>query len=354
MNLEELRNKVRKWDLHDAPSPDRAAYYSTILEQLDYHASREWRTYLPAERPTYNPSYMERLAAWIGNVPEEADQKLLLDYARYICFFSHDDFAALYRSAFEREVTRWVVREIGALLQPGTVSQFQNKVHAEMHRHTWYCPITDSMDINEFYKSNHLTGIGHRPTFSTLQLMADGMPTKDAVLAKNIREYMANPGVSSGHGHVKPELKRIVLLEDIVGSGTQCIDVVEWAVQNLGKPILFVPLILCPNGAESIRKMSGKFGLRLTVSPVIELQRCDLLGRERPPGTIGWPISDRIEALVQRCATEASPGMEVFGFLRTGCSIATFANTPDNTLPVVHNRPAAGTWSPLFPRVFRD
>ncbi len=59
---------------------------------------------------------------------------------------------------------------------------------------------------------------------------------------------MQNPG-QSPHQR-QPKLKRLVLLEDIVGSGTQCLPAIQWAIANLGISALFVPLILYPKGAD--------------------------------------------------------------------------------------------------------
>lgn len=197
MTLEQLRAMVREWDRHNTGNPDDSSYHETILNQLDYHASKEWRVYLPAEHPDFNTSYMERLAAWIGNLTEEADQKLLLEYALYISFFSHADFAALYRTALDREITRWVVSQIGGRLEPNGGQALHEQVHQQIHHHTWFCPITDSMDINEFYKVNHLKGVGHRPGFATLQMLAEKSAAPDPMLANNVIHYMANPSLAA-------------------------------------------------------------------------------------------------------------------------------------------------------------
>lgn len=349
MNIEELRQKVRDWDSSVAGNVAIAdSHYSYILNQLEHHAAREWKVYLPAQHPDFNPSYLDRLAHWVGNANTEEDQKLLLEYALFISFFSHDDFTALYSTAFNREVLRWVAQQARAGLDVGGFARFNDAVQYQAHVQTWYCPVTDSMDINEFCKVNHLQGIGHRLPFAALQKLAEeaGKPNKD--LIENLKHYMAHP-----HKDPKrPALERLVLLEDIVGSSTQCVKAVRWA-QNIGKPVLFIPLILCPNGAEALRaEEQGSNGL-LIVRPIVELRRSDLLGPERQGGP-GWPIADQLEDLAVRCSTGALPGLNPFGYVGTGCSIATFANTPDNTLPIVHHKPATAAWQPLFPRVFRD
>lgn len=351
MTLEELREKVRKWDFQHTGSAEAISEYGMILNQLEHHARREWRVYLPAEHFDFNASYMERLATWIGNVTDELDQKLMLQYALYISFISHDDFAALYRTALDREVSSWVVSQIGARLDSNGGQALNDLLTKEVQYHTWFCPVTDSMDINEFYKVNHLEGVAHRPGFATLQMLAEKAKTQDPALAENIIHYMSNPrrsAIAPG-----PELKRLVLLEDFVGTGTQCIEAIRWAAEKVRKPVLFVPLILCPNGAKALREIEQQFDGQLTVSPVIEIHRRDLLGPERM-GQQGSPITEAVEALVRRFAKRVNAESAPFGFKDTGCSLVTFSNTPNNSIPMIHSRPKDGEWEPLFPRVFRD
>lgn len=350
MTLEDLNNKVRDWDFQYTGSTAKSKY-SLILDQLYYHARKELRVFLPAEHSDFNPSYMERLAAWVGNVTTDADQKLLLEYALFISFFSHEDFAALYRSAMNREISRWVASEISARLVQGGAQAFHDVVDRQINQQTWFCPITDSMDINEFYKVNHLKGMAHRPGFATLQMLAEMPGNPDPEIANNVVAYMANPSLDPARPALS--LERVVLLEDIVGSGTQCLSAIRWAVANLHKPILFIPLILCPNGVTALRHEEQLSGGRLTVRPVIELRRGDLLGPERQ-GEDGWPITVDLENLATRTALRAAPKMDMFGFQNTGCSVVTFSNTPDNTLPIVHHKATAGDWEPLFPRIYRD
>lgn len=351
MTLEELNAKVRDWDFQYTGAAAKSKY-GIILDQLNYHATKEWRVYLPAEHPDFNPSYMERLAAWVGNVANESDQKLLLEYALYVSFFSHDDFAALYRTAMDREVARWVAEQVAARLEPNGGQAFHEQVHRQIHFQTWFCPITDSMDINEFYKVNHLKGVGHRPGFATLEMLAERAGQLNPDLAGNVTHYMANPNLDPARP--APPLERVVLLEDIVGSGAQCLDAVRWAVANLGKPVLFVPLILCPNGEDAFHAEEQHWGGRLTVRPVIKLRRCDLLGPERQ-GHDGWPITQAIEDLARRSVVQLGiRDDQAFGYRDTGCSLSTFSNTPDNSLPMIHYKPGNGQWEPIFPRVDRD
>ena len=354
MTREELYAKVRVWDFqHTAPSVADARY-ATILNQLEYHAARQCRVYLPAEHSDFNSSYMERLATWIGNVSDDDDQKLLLEYALHISFFSHEDFIALYSTALNREVALWVAAQVGARLEGTSGQAWSDLVKTHVRQHTWFCPVTDSMDINEFHKVCHLSGVARRPCFSLVQAQSEHPTSPNLQIASDWINYMSNPS-SNPINYPAPRLERLVLMEDIVGSGTQCVEAVKWAVAKLGVPVLFVPLLLCPNGVQALRDLEKNSGGRLTVRPVIELSRSELLGPERQ-GHKGWSITPKLEELATRCYNRASPApMDTFGYKNTGCSLTTFSNTPDNTLPIVHNKTSKdGGWEPLFPRVFRE
>jgi hypothetical protein len=345
MTLEELFTKVQEWDLQlPASNEGGVAEFSAIYDELNYHASHDWKVYLPADHPDYNTSYMERLAVWIGNVSDRQDQQLLLRYARLISFFSHADFRALYHAALNREVSRWVAEEIKATLVGQDLVHFNAQVFGQVLRQTWYCPVTDSLDINEFYKVNNIAGAGHRPAFRTLYMLAQKAGKPNSQLSENILHYME---------HHQPSLERLVLLEDLVGSGSQSINAVSWAAASLGKPVLFVPLIMCPKAAEPLREAEMRSSGMLTVRPIIELINADIVGPERAKGT-GWRIADALEDFAERQKTSVLKNLSPFGFDDTGCSLATFSNTPDNTLPIVHHKPHTGGWNPLFPRIDRE
>jgi hypothetical protein len=79
----------------------------------------------------------------------------------------------------------------------------------------------------------------------------------------------------------------------------------------------------------------------------------DLLGPERR-GEAGWDISVALEDLIDRYHAFIDPDIDPYGYRNTGCSISTFANTPDNTIPIVHHTTEHGRWAPLFPRVYRN
>ena len=352
MTEAKLRQLVKEWDLHNPDdSVGAAAHFENILARLEWFGANEWSGYLPAQHPEHSARYMERLAEWVGNVDADEDRKLLLEYALHVAFFSHADLCALYRTAFSGAITRWVIEQEKLSLDD---ADFQKRLAEELHQRTWYCPVTDSMDINEFYHANHIVGVSHRPGFALLRMLDERVKgetsTAKSLLLKNLERYINNPNRNVS----APPLKRLVLLEDFVGSGSQSFKALKWAAENLKLPILFVPLVICAPGVAKLDELAAK----VRISPLLQLGARDLLGRNRN-GADGIPNSERIETLARDTFGRVAGGPHTdkllaphtaFGFEETGSSFVTYSNTPNNTLPMIHHQPASGGWRPLFPR----
>ena len=366
MTHAELIHAVKQWDLFNIDDrvdaegrfDSATGRFESMLNRLEWFGKNEWHRYLPAENANCSTQYMVRLAEWIGNVDTDEDRQLLLEYALHVAFFSHEDLCALYRSAFSGVITRWVIEQEKLSMDDPT---FQTRLEEELHQRTWYCPVTDSMDINEFYHSNHIVGVAHRPGFALLKMLDDSIDDDDSDaptrMMKNLKKYVGNPNSRV----VVPPLKRLVLLEDFVGTGTQCAGALEWAAKRLGLPILFVPLVICEPGVKKLTKIAAKNLANVRVSPLLKLDARDLLGSNRKDAP-GIPNTERIEALALSTFEQVAGGpheneyvapYSPFGFKQTGASFVSYSNSPNNTLPLIHHRPASGGWRPLFPRSAR-
>jgi hypothetical protein len=350
VNLNELRQCVKQWDLvGSSVSPDDAALHSTLLNRLEYFGCTEWHKYLPTLTKS---TYSDRLAAWIGNVNSEDERKILLQLASRIAYYSHDDFYALYESAFAGPITRWIVSTSGLRLDS---VDFQSRLAEEIGR-TWFCPVTDSMQINEFYKVVGISGVSQRPSFETLANLGPNQNNITAQIA-----YMMTKGLS-----------RLVLLEDVIGTGSQVLPGVLWALKHLrlaGQPVpvLLVPLIICPQGAEFLRtfqqQLAAQNQRQFELGCVLELTYADVLGPKRDQvATASDVLSDKIEAFATATFDRVAGKMNVppdeepfspFGFGEIGCTIVHRLNAPDNTLPLIHYQPPGGGWAALFPRLSR-
>jgi hypothetical protein len=254
-----------------------------------------------------------------------------------IIFFGRDEFAKLYQSALRGPVTRWVLEQQGwDFATPNLNTQLQT----EIHEHTWFCAVSDSMQISDFCHANHLGGIDYRPDLRTLCKFGD---------LNLILDFMQ-----------KRPLRRIVVLEDFIGSGTQLLEAKQLIRNLLDKnvPILLVPLIICPDGVSTIEQMFGANNL-FRLDPVLRLDRELLInGRSSPP--VG-SFPEKVTNLAQRCYGQvvgndaANPRpYSAFGFPApdgTGALVVLYSNTPANTLALIQH--GSNTWTPLFPRSAR-
>ncbi|TLD71127.1 hypothetical protein FEM03_09445 [Phragmitibacter flavus] len=346
MKINALRDAVGEWDAgYIGDNIELTSKYLEILNRLEFLGKHEWCNYVPAESAAFEIGFLDRLASWIGNVDSSEDQKLLLEYAQRISFFSHQDFISLYRAAFCGPITRWVITQAGLRFSD---PHFSRKLERELKRHTWYCPITDSMGINEFYHANHISGIEHRPSFSTLAMLNPINLAPDQTLLDNLKGFMKKP--DRGPRRERP-LKRLVLLEDFVGSGTQMKSAVKWAAQRLDIQILVVPLIICGPGMIVLNEMIDDYPSLLTASPVVEIGPDNLLGANGESENT-WEQRNEMEDLANRLVS--SHGIkEPFGYKETGCSVVTYSNVPNNSLSLIHQKVLKNRWIPLFPRSSR-
>lgn len=344
--MSSILEQTGQWDLAEhRPLGQNSSVvtFSGLLKQLEYFARKEFRRFVPALHPPHSPAYRERLEGWLANDLSDGQRRVLFEFALRLAFFSHDDFQQLYRAAYAGPVTRWVIdREALKLNTP----DFQQRLEAERHDHTWFCPITDSMGISDFYHANAIGGTVHRPAFKPLVTFGD-----HARIRAHMSGYRRNEQMCP--------LKRLVLLEDFVGSGRQTRPVVKWAVEKLEAEVLFAPLIICPRGAAVMRDLAAEFSPRLRFDPVLELKPSDMLGPERQGG------DDLLVAAVEALAVDSYAKVAAenahdydlrpngpFGWEQTGAPVVLFSNTPNNTPPLVHYQSA--TWKPLFPRVIRN
>lgn len=278
----------------------------------------------------YEPDSMrdfdDRLVDWLLNVDDERDRRAMFGLLAHLFFVAKPQFLALCRSTFHDSVVRWLIDlegipvvapDIGARLDAAT-------------RTTWFCPVTDSMNVNSFLKVNKIVGNDVRGDWRSYELVGD---------PERLREHVAEQGI-----------KRIVLLEDFVGSGDQMSTSVIWARRTLPDiPILLAPLICCPDGVERGRRLSETRDI--TFAPTLELREELFLLPDPTPGEPA--VFAEVRALTHRLADRLGDWEEEpFGHSSTGAILATFANCPDNTLAIVHEQNAS--WKPLFPRIRRE
>ena len=306
-----------------------------VNDHVTHMADRLYSEYEPTRGP--HPDFWQRIEKWLNNLEEESRQQYLFRLLPHVFFVGPREFESLYRGAFNHQVATWLIDQLGISL---------NELNAggllkEAAKETWFCPITDSMRINSFYHLNHIEGRDYRPDWRSLYKFGS---------IDKLSSYISQSGI-----------KRIVLLEDFVGNGSQIKKSVEWAASQLpGKiPLLIVPLLLCPCGLPFVEEIQQKYP-HVRVSPCILLPDSTFIEETASDGES--PVFTEIRQICTQAAEQMKEGLDAeqlrrvdryipFGWDKTGALIVLYTNCPNNTLPIMfHGSPR---WKPLFPRSAR-
>ena len=338
---ESIADSVLRWDLSGATSTT-GEMFNQIHERIEFLRRLRFDQYVPTLGPDHITDFESRLEYWIENLSGEGDKQVLFEFVPALIFFGREEFNKLYQAALRGPITRWVIEQ--CRLSFGSAG-FDSTLSEEIHQHTWFCSVSDSMQISEFCHSNHLGGIEYRPDLRTL--------SKFGELGKII-SFMKNR--KDANGNVVP-LKRIVVLEDFIGSGAQLRDAALLINDLLRQsvPVLLVPLIICPEGVRTVQMLFG--GNRFFhYEPILQLADDVFINsRSTPaPGSLYERIKLLVDAsygqVIGNDAARPRP-YEKFGVFDTGALVVLYSNTPANTLPIVQH--CSNTWKALFPRSAR-
>lgn len=290
-----------------------------------------------------NGDFWVRLERWLDNVPADADKQTLFQLVVELLYLGPMEFEELYRSAYQGPIARWLIDRC-------QIDVFDVDAKASIRKaasDTWFCPVTDSFRINAFFHVNNLAaGANLRPDWHSVLEFAD---------SNRLNDYCASNGI-----------RRLVLLEDFVGGGSQSLAAVRFAA-NLthGLEVLFVPLVICPDGVVNARKLEAVLCAHrphcLRYEGVLELPQDAFLTANQSPYREPNDYIDRLRALVQASYPAVSGGLasgldkpyHPYGYppyQPTGGLMVMYSNTPDNTLPLVHWCPPGNSWNPIFPR----
>jgi len=318
----ELYLRVKKWESHAQDARD-AYPYRILLDDVLFHAER-FREYLPYDDEGEFPS---RLKSWLDNVLE-AEQRVLLRMLQWILFVDRRQMAAMYRDAYRRIVTPWLLDDLS--LDERLSPDFE----ANTRRALLGCrllSVTESFNITEFIDSNSLHGL-HRPD----------------ILGHDPKQ------LASRLGEKALAWERVIVFEDFVGSGQQAGRLLT-ALEKLipRAQILFVPMICFEIGVVALTE--HKALKRTLVAPVLVVPAGDAI---QPAAQPSEPFEfGEFRAIIRRTSSRVlqpltdldDPPRSPFGYGDCGGMVITYHNVPNNTIPLVHHR--APEWNPLFRRL---
>lgn len=311
-----------------------------VNKQINHLERWLFKTYEPNKFG--NGDFWVRLEHWLDNVPADANKRLLFQLVVELLYLGPVEFEELYRSAYQGPIARWLIDTC----QIDVFSSTGKEKLVEAARETWFCPVTDSFRINAFFHVNNLAaGANLRPDWHSVLKLGDTYKL-NAYCAKN-------------------KIKRLVLLEDFVGGGSQSLSAVRFAATHVHDlQVLFVPLVICPKGVENARKLEAELCSRrvssLRYEAAMELSKDSFLTLHQSPYAEPNPYINDLRDLINTSYAKVSGGLlpgpkpyDPFGFPPgdpTGGLVVMYSNTPDNTLPIVHWRPPSNSWHPIFPR----
>lgn len=326
---ESVYELVARWTQASGPNQ----HLSATRDLLRFLTDELYHEYQPFSE---KPLFWERLACWLQNVTLEADQQRLLEFVPWLLFVGREEMATMYRAAFTGPITRWIIDDAGLdIADPALSGHFTHEL-----RRTWFGSLA-GMDIGSFMRVNGIDEQSLRPDFRVLSFLGD--PSK-------VRDYLgANEHNPGGY-------RRIVVVEDFVGTGQQMKKAIPILQDLKDVPILLCPVIVAQEGfkvgvaiAKANKHIVFREHFRIPSTATIdEVASVD-----------GEP---EIFALIRELITRTWPRLKTskpydkpFGFENSGSLLLTYLNCPNNVPPLIH-RQADGEdgWEPLFPRVVRE
>lgn len=322
--IDPIERKVHKWVQNGENK------YGDINRKIIHLNQWLFSDYEPALGS--GPNFITRLAKWLENVSDEEEQKLLFELVPHIFYIGREELNVLYREAYHTVFAKWLIDNVNVSFTDHNALKALND---EVVR-TWFCPLTDSLRINQFYHINDIPGKhDHRPDWRSLRTFGN---------IKLISNYIKENGI-----------KRIVLLEDFIGNGGQVSKTVSFVAENFPDlPILVIPLIICPAGMEQAEKFT-KLHCNIQITPVVAISENYFIHEVETK--IELDFLKKMHVLAQSCYPKVSNSNIVndnidpygpLGWRKTGGLIVMHTNTPNNTLPLIHNK--SETWLPLFKR----
>ena len=303
---------------------------ATKLRALySFLAGHLYDQYEPSKRILGTSSaFLDRIEIWLSNLQNDSDRWNAFRSLEYFLFLGADEFAELYRSACDHSIIPWLCDgeaiDIFDVAAPNQIDKALKK--------TWICPVTDSLRINSFLHITGLPGLKFRPDWHSLSQFGD---------RERLRKYIR-----------RTSIKRLVLVEDFVGTGSQFSKALRFAAKCFDGEILAVPLVICHPGDKKLRDVALEIGPRMTYAPSVVVPENCLLGPLKADGepALFESLRATLNAAFKIMGSPELDGAE-FGYGRVGSLLCTFSNCPNNSPPMYHFN--SHPWKPIFPRAGR-
>ena len=276
----------------------------------------------------------DRLTRWLANVSSTRDQQTLVELVVWLLFVGSEEMDSMYRAALHGPITRWLIDQAGLdIASPNLAIELKAEV-----KRTFFGSMAGA-HVDEFLRFHDIGGQAVRPNFRELAKVG---------AIKKLQSQLKQGGY-----------KRIVAIEDIVGTGSQMWDAAEFLVKVTSKPVLLCPLLIAPAGVRLWKNHVRALGKNLFFEPLNVIPQNAMIPES---GSLNpdHEFLHRIRKLVKKTwpvvkGSKPNPAMfseHGFGCGELGLLVLTFLNCPDNALPLIHND--SDQWHSLFPRTSRE
>jgi len=324
-----MSRTIFSWESTD---PSKATKVIGLRRYYEFLSKRLYDEYEPTKiaKVGVKRNFLRRVDEWLSCFGTDENKYSAFKSLQYVFFAGKSEYEELYRCADRVNMRAWL-RSQGSIkiFSPGAAVQMDAAI-----KQTWICPATDSLKINEFLKITGLTGHS--------DARADWRSLKKLKPTAALRGFISKQGI-----------KRIVLIEDFVGSGRQFCGALEYVAEVFPGPILALPLIICEDGCKAVVALKKKLGrTNITLSPVLVVPPNCTVG---PSVNVGEPpiFSSLRGAMADGYKTmKININGESFGFEKIGSLTVLYSNCPNNVPPIYHSY-GSGNWKPLFPRAKR-
>ena len=334
-----VNSLVNKWmqDLPVAQGERRSSpAFDATFSLIRLLAEELYVDYQPF--PESSP-FLERLAEWLDNLRgDSASQQLMFQLVPWLLFIGRREMETMYRAAFTGPITQWIIDTAALdITQPDLPANFEKAL-----QQTWFGSLA-GMDIGSFMRINKLDQQSLRPDF---RVLSSFVTDPEAII-----EYLRQP-----KRRRQLPYRRIVVVEDYVGTGTQMKEAAE-LLQKIPLPILMCPIVCGPVGVEMGRQIAANSD-HVTFREYFQIPPAACLERER---AVEEPeFFEQLRDLLARTwdrINDGSHGDSRFGFTNgdvpsPALLTITHLNCPNNAPALIHRR--RSDWKPLFERIVRE
>ena len=261
--VEEL---VARWTDATGDTPK----YGAIRDLLLFLSRELYCDYQPFPE---GPQFLERLARWLDNLrDDESGQQLLFEFVPWLLFICRREMETMYRAAFTGPISRWIIDDAGLdIADPELSEKFSAAV-----RTTFFGSIA-GMEIGSFAHINDLSGQSYRPEFRVLSRFGNFDQFRDEIQVDGF--------------------KRVVAVEDMVGSGTQMLEASPILSHVAPINVLLCPIVVAPAGAQAWHDVLEPDNPHMTFSPLFFIPPNATLS-ETAPTIPEHPLSNQFRRLI--------------------------------------------------------